>query len=516
MNAQDESAQRSPMTSDNDPASSARTVPILQTPTIRTSAPSPVDPMDVTSPKIATMGPPARNSPEADANGAREHSMGDHGTLGSIGPNAAAAAQAGSQAPKVVQTAFIHKLYNSPESPLWEFKHGNGNFKRGDLVGLREIKRRASRHALVHRDSYPSVKPPSYTQPGTPSDFVQPIQEPTDTRLANLEQSLNDMHSRLVRSEENSQFLHVRNQIVIEALSRSLQLNHEMSRAILGIMPNPDSPIHRSIIDMQGEMQRQTEILRSFEDPSEAPFSGSRPYFSNLSLEQPPVSPRQLAQDDPRRPLGMPQTSRQPNYKPAVPAHLSITPRRYGSIGSTTASSPSSLRYQAPPPPPPPPHPLSSVQPPPSGLSRRHTSADIRAHGWQPTPSPFASEHSQWPPSPKRGIVNEDQRIRDSFSSYSLQAASQNHSNGSRPATPPFSNGGNTSVESLGIWSWGTGGRGDKFGGSGFGASGLLKDGSGPPTRRSSMAHILNPAETMERDDEHEDVREEDRKRKRL
>ncbi|EHL00600.1 hypothetical protein M7I_3486 [Glarea lozoyensis 74030] len=26
----------------------------------------------------------------------------------------------------------------SPESPLWEFKHGNGNFKRGDLVGLLE------------------------------------------------------------------------------------------------------------------------------------------------------------------------------------------------------------------------------------------------------------------------------------------------------------------------------------------------------------------------------------------
>lgn len=44
------------------------------------------------------------------------------------------------------------------------------------------------------------------------------------------------------------------------------------------------------------------------------------------------------------------------------------------------------------------------------------------------------------------------------------------------------------------------------------------KDSSGPPTRRGSMAHILNPAETAERRDEEleEEAREEDRKRKRV
>lgn len=216
----------------------------------------------------------------------------------------------------------------------------------------------------------------------------------------------------------------------------------------------------------------------------------------------------------------MTQSVRQSTYKPALPTHLSVTTsRRYGSIGSTSTLSPSSLRYQAPPPPPLQPHPLASVQSPPTGLPRRHTSADIRAHGWQPTPSPFATEHasSQWPPSPKRGPISEDQRIRESFSSYSLQAASQHRSNGSRPATPPFTNGSGTSIESLGTWSWGQGGRADNFGGSGFGSSGLLKDNSGPPTRRSSMAHILNPAETVERADEHEEeLRDEDRKRKRV
>ena len=132
----------------------------------------------------------------------------------------------------------------SPESPLWEFKHGNGNFKRGDLVGLREIKRRASRHALVHRDSYSAPKAP-LSQPGTPAEPIHGMQESTETRLTNVEHTLYDMHARLQRSEDNSHLLHVRNQVVMEALSRSLQLNHEMARVLLSLTPNPDTPLHR-------------------------------------------------------------------------------------------------------------------------------------------------------------------------------------------------------------------------------------------------------------------------------
>lgn len=69
--------------------------------------------MDITTSTIP-MGPPSRTSPEDDANGMNEQ-MGmaqmDHGHLNIQGPNAAAAAAAGAQQPKVVQTAFIHKLY---------------------------------------------------------------------------------------------------------------------------------------------------------------------------------------------------------------------------------------------------------------------------------------------------------------------------------------------------------------------------------------------------------------------
>ena len=95
----------------NDP----RTIPIIQTPTLQTTAPLPGDPMEVTPPSSAMMAPPARTSPDNDTNGVHDQmgvGMGDQPSSGSLaGPSAAAAAAAGAQQPKVVQTAFIHKLY---------------------------------------------------------------------------------------------------------------------------------------------------------------------------------------------------------------------------------------------------------------------------------------------------------------------------------------------------------------------------------------------------------------------
>lgn len=253
------------------------------------------------------------------------------------------------------------------------------------------------------------------------------------------------------------------------------------------------------------------------------PFSSSRQYFSNLNLDNAPASPRQMPLDslDPRRAPPPPQLSRPPPnnyYRYPTQTHLSITPRRYGSIGANTSqSSPSSLRSQMPQPPPPP-HPLQqSMSSPPMG--RRHTSADIRMP-WQgnhqPGPSPFASGHSSsaYPSSPKRGpLSSEEQHIRESFSNYSFgnPAPAHGRSDRSRPATPPFTNG-NSSMEHLNQFSLNAPSMGSRE----RGAPGMLRDNSGPPTRRGSMAHILNPAETAEREEEHEEeMREEDRKRKR-
>jgi hypothetical protein len=51
------------------------------------------------------------------------------------------------------------------------------------------------------------------------------MQESTESRLTNLEHTLYETHARLQRTEDNSQFMHVRNQVVMEALTRSLQVS---------------------------------------------------------------------------------------------------------------------------------------------------------------------------------------------------------------------------------------------------------------------------------------------------
>ena len=71
--------------------------------------------MDITPSTAPSMGPPTLSSPAGDRNGTAQTSTGesDGATNGTSGPAVGAAAAA--QQPKVVQTAFIHKLYNMLE-----------------------------------------------------------------------------------------------------------------------------------------------------------------------------------------------------------------------------------------------------------------------------------------------------------------------------------------------------------------------------------------------------------------
>lgn len=154
----------------------------------------------------------------------------------------------------------------SPDSTLWEFKHGNGNFKRGDLIGLREIKRRASRHALIHRDSFPGHKAAA-SQPGTPAE---PVPDATEARLMNLEHTLYDMHNRLSRAEEGNAALNARCLAMAESLGRCYhvsltpfmsslrtselsssliicppQWTHSISRFLQGMIPDREGLLYR-------------------------------------------------------------------------------------------------------------------------------------------------------------------------------------------------------------------------------------------------------------------------------
>ena len=131
----------------------------------------------------------------------------------------------------------------SPEQTMWEFKHGNGNFKRGDLIGLREIKRRASRHALVNRE-YNNQKPIP-AQPGTPAEPMQPIQDTGDPRLASIEHIVYELSNRVARSDENTHLMYIKQQALLDTVTRLLHFNQELSRTVISLVPNPDNPIHR-------------------------------------------------------------------------------------------------------------------------------------------------------------------------------------------------------------------------------------------------------------------------------
>lgn len=262
---------------------------------------------------------------------------------------------------------------------------------------------------------------------------------------------------------------------------------------------------------MQKDVARHMDLARSYDDPHESLLSG-RPFFSNMALDSTPLSPRQASHDDRRGSLhAIPS---RPILRPPAAPHFSNPPRRYGSIG-TGNPSPNFHRpmQQGPPPIHPPPasqHPLASVSGPEGpNLVRRHTAADIRVPGWMPqNGSPNASGHSSthWPSSPRQAPIVVDQQVRDVLAQYEIGAPRQ-HYHPNNQTTPPLTN--DTTPSTLSVdSSWSLGG--PKF------PSRHLD--SAPQTRRSSAASnlhsLLNPAETVERDED--DPIGDDRKRKRM
>lgn len=508
----------------------------------------------MSSPPPPSMGPPTQSSPETEQqrlNGNREL---NHNYL--PGTSAVGAAQG----PKVVQTAFIHKLYSmledrsiqnliswsnnndsfvmspssefskvlsqyfkhtnissfvrqlnmygfhkvsdvfhtgSPESALWEFKHGNGNFKKGDLMGLREIKRRASRHTLIHRDSFSNAKP-SVSQPGTPAEMVPD----TDQRLAHLEYALGDVHNRLSRSEESQTLMNSRCQALTEGVVRCHQWMQSFAGA-LQPLTSAEPGLYNEVINMQKEIGRQLEYIRALEQPQEPLMNGRQSIYVGGPLE-PPLSPRGYNYPDSRRSSVQvePQHVGIRPPVPPIPPQFATSPRRFGSI-SVSQASPGFSRPALPPQVQQSVHPLASVSTPPlpPGLARRHTSADIREHGWpQPNQngSPFASDQSssQWPASSPTNTMNAgDQQIRDQLAKYEINGARRQTVAPNQTTSPlvPEAPPSGLGVDNV---SWSVGSRFPRP---------TFELHSAPATRRSSMASnvhsLLNPAETAERDE---------------
>ncbi|KAF2859914.1 hypothetical protein K470DRAFT_218288 [Piedraia hortae CBS 480.64] len=447
------------------------------------------------------------------------------------------ASAAAAQQPKVVQTAFIHKLYSmledpkiqhliswstsndsfvmspssdfakvlaqyfkhgnissfvrqlniygfhkvsdvfhtgSPDSALWEFRHGAGNFKRGDLAGLREIRRRASRHALIQRDSFTG---PKQLPLATPT--VDSMPDP-DARIGILEWHQQDLHARLARTEEAYNAMRVQCCRLLDGLTQAQRLNLELSGHVLALVPESDTRTHRELGALRQSISRHIESLRD----------------DSLNDAGAPASPRQR--------LNPSQAARMPIRGP-VPTHVQAA--RQGSMSGCTYS-PS--RGAACPPPPPP---FSSLT---ANLGRRHTFANIRVNGWQQGArdvSPHSTHNpSAWPSSP-----HVDQNLRDSLSAYELpqgNTRARDSQASSRQPSPPAQESSAASFASSFSSFANPNDAGWQIPGVRFPFRGL------DTSRRSSMTSnvhsLLNPADTAECDEEESGSGPEERKRKRL
>ena len=381
----------------------------------------------------------------------------------------------------------------------------------------------------MQRDSFSNPpKMPTPAQPGTP---MEAMQDPVEARLGMLEWSTNDLFTRLARTEEAYTAMTSKCHALIDGLSRCHQWNQQLSSHLLTLVPDPDNPVHREVFAMRQDITRHVDEVRTLEEAQDPLFANKTSFFqtNNLTVEPAlPMSPRQRPFDESRRP-SLQAVGRPNSFRAPVPPHLQMSPRRYGSIGTGSgAYSPSSTRGNYLPPPPlpqPSQHPLANMSSPPANLARRHTSADIRVHGWSGGPppsqynhgsSPYASGQSSaaWPSSPRAAAQPGDQQLRDALAQYELPRASNTGSRQPSPP-PPHESGQQSFTSSFGSYA-NPNDAGWQLPGARFPFKGL--ETPGPPTRRSSMASnvhsLLNPADTAER--EGEDEGPDERKRKRL
>ena len=129
----------------------------------------------------------------------------------------------------------------SPESPLWEFRHREGAFRRGDFARLSAVKRRASRQALPHRSSF-SATPravqqqpqqqqpqqqqplPQQSQPHSTGPIPEIVQDPLEIRLMQLENHLHEAHMQIARSNDMNASLNSKCQQLSDNLTKVYQV----------------------------------------------------------------------------------------------------------------------------------------------------------------------------------------------------------------------------------------------------------------------------------------------------
>lgn len=231
---------------------------------------------------------------------------------------------------------------------------------------------------------------------------------------------------------------------------------------------------------MQKEIARQLEMVRSLDSSQDALLAGRQPYFGGLSFDpHQPLSPRHIPFDDSRRssaqmleplPISIGQ-----GYVGRRRSNLPTSPRSYGVSNTFNHNTSPLSNFHRPAPPPPSYHRPSDtptiIRDEAPNLARRHTSADIREHGWPPNIPPLpelahnlnvnstqssyvragsASAHSSSPNRTPTNSTNPSishqpnsidyQHIRDHLASYEINPSSSRRQTiafQSRQASPP-------------------------------------------------------------------------------
>ncbi|KAK9378768.1 HSF-type DNA-binding-domain-containing protein [Kockiozyma suomiensis] len=326
---------------------------------------------------------------------------------------------------------------SAADSGQWEFKHGEGVFRRGDVESLRAIKRRASRQSVVNRDSVSSSKSGSVSMPATPvspngTTQILPSASPAyilDTNAASAAAAQAQIsqaqgssiqgHSResmsgpppfphrevavsdptdpmringLEGTMWQLQDSHLRLLPQVELALESVRMCQEWLRSLITIISrlplgSESSAIEAELRRVHEDITRRGQVLA--EDHSSA-------YYIKPDPGVAPLSPRQYSEDRSSRssvsyahPYAAPV-----EYPPPPTVHHSMHHPQPNVISATLAHSHFVPQQQQYPPPPPP--------PPMTGFSSHPLNAPLLRHRPGSYPSPSHATRMVEPPAFRR------------------------------------------------------------------------------------------------------------------
>lgn len=178
-----------------------------------------------------------------------------------------------------VNDTFHSNSSSSPDTAQWEFKHGQGSFKRGDVESLRAIKRRASRPSAIHRDNI-SLKSVSLSVPSTlPTDYSTPPPQPSSGPSSpGPAPPASTPQPYLPQHEQFPYYPPPPGENYLEARLSSLEHSLWTLRSSNSILVSKYNNLVESLKRTQSEHIHFVETVAKFVDPA-------KPEKSNLSFE---------------------------------------------------------------------------------------------------------------------------------------------------------------------------------------------------------------------------------------